>query len=447
MYFDFDSADIIQISYAEDVAASQSDSNSQATLETNRAVHADVVDATFRDGTPTFTVIDFASVPGDQYSFFSDDSVARGYCDAINIGALSINHDDIMGRIDIVPASSTHTTTNLVQPLFSFAPGSHPLCGQKVEPPLLPYAPMNTMFSSSRPLEETVSLLGAVFREADAHLAVTHVPHEFSWQCSFLSGATFVNFNVRIYRYQKAHALHGQFAVEFQRIEGDRIPFINIYNAARDLLTSSASAPEDIQDFMINRCHNGVFVPCAPVINCFESFQLPSVTVSAASSATNNAPHSSAGGASVSSTAQTIAEMKSVILTHLSNPRTYACLLETVQMISSLYSSLADLQQPGSLLPSEQDVSIFRALCSAASHYSSNPADWVYKHSIIAVADMLAHFESSSSSSPSSSSLLRSSSADQEGVLCMLRKMAGAQDPNPFLATKTEVIARLVLAM
>lgn len=441
MFFDSDSPNAIQISYSDDASSSTYEHDIQ--LNFDHTIPDDASDLgtqiVFRDGTASYNFADYSSTVNDSYSsFFADESVARGYCDALNFGMMSINHDDIMGRVDVVPSSATLSFAQPISATACFAPGFHPLQGKVVEPPLLPYSPMNTLFSCSRSSSEVVQLIQAILNEMDSNLQSTFVPHEFAWECSFLSGVSHVDFCVRVFRYQKSHALHGQFAIEFQRIEGDRLPFMNIFNAARDLLVSSSSSPEDIQDFMINRCRSGVFTSCVP------AFEL--------NGSVPPSPATTKGSVVTPSVAA--ADVKAGIIQHLTNPQTYACLLETVQTISSLYSSLTThTQTPSSsssldninasdvgTSPGADDIVIFKALCTVASHYSSNSADWVYKHSIIAVADMLAKFESSS--------FMRAMDpTEHESIISMLRTMSGCQDSNPFLVSKTEIISRMMVGV
>lgn len=430
MYFDSDPSNSVQITYSDDATSSF---ESEFNLVVDRSYRVERsesgADVVFRDCAPTYSVFDFAEFASstvDSSSFFADESVARGYCETLNIGAMSLNHDEIMSHVDVVRTSVAQSTTRSEQ-VFRFAPGFHPISGQTVEPPLLPFTPMNTLFSCSRPIAEVVSLLQTILQEMDSHVRVEFMPYDFSWHCSFVSDCAHVDFCVRVFRYPKSNSLCGQFAVEFQRIEGDRSPFMNVYNAARDLLTSKLSSAEEIQDFLISRCHSGMFVSVTPIFGC-GSFEAPSSSSSAST-------ESSKLNGTASSEA--LEETKSAIMQHLTSPQSYAGLLETVQMVSSLYSTSVS---SASRSPAKEDCEIFRALCTVAVHYSTNSADWIYRHSIIAVADMLAQFDFGfiiGSMEP----------RECEKVLGMLRAMAGVSDSNPYLNTKTEFISRLVVAM
>ena len=224
------------------------------------------------------------------------------------------------------------------------------------------------------------------------------------------------------------------------------MPVMNTFNAARDLITGPAATSADIQDFMISRCRNGMFTTYVPA-DGFGTFatrdsEQPAMT------------------ATVASEASLHKEMKSSILGELSSPRTYSGLLETVQSVSLLYTSLVDqavsfasssslgssskshVSSSGSntSAPAPEDLAIFRALCAVASHYSSNSSDWIYRHSVIAVADMLTNFDSCA--------FIRSMEPkEHESVVSILRNMAGLADNNPFLNSKTEYISRLVVAI
>lgn len=447
MFFDSDSPNAIQISYSNDADASMYNNDIQLSFDSN--VPVDPLDfgtqIVYRDGSASYDFECSSSVNESYSSFFADESVPRGYCDALNFGALSINHDEIMSRVDVVPSSSTMSFAQPLSATACFAPGFHPLHGKVVEPPLLPFSPMSTLFSCCRPSSEVVTMINAILDEMDSNLKSTFVPHEFSWDCSFVSGVSHVDFCVRVFRYQKSHSLHGQFAVEFQRIEGDRLPFMNIFNAARDLLLSGALSPEDIQDFMINRCRSGVFTSC---VSAFDLNGIVSQAPPAKIPDTLSSP----------SVNETAAQMKANIIPRLENPRTYACLLESIQTVSSLYSSLmidsssSVVAPPSSsqstfngntnseTLPGVDDVAIFKALCAVASHYSSNSADWVYKHAIIAVADMLATFDSKSF-------MKAMNPSEHDSVVTLLRVMAGCSDNNPFLVSKTELISRVMVGV
>lgn len=426
MYFDSDPSDSVQITFSDGVTSFESEFNLAVDRTYRVEQSQSAADVVFRDCAPTYSVFDFAdfaSSNADSSSFFADESVARGYCETFNIGAMSLNHEDIMSRVDVVRTSVAPSKTHSEQ-VFRFAPGFHPLSGQTVEPPLLPFTPMNTLFSCSRPITEVVSLLQTVLQEMDSHVRVDFRPYDFSWHCSFVSDCSHVDFCVRVYRYPKSNSLHGQFAVEFQRIEGDRTPFMNIYIAARDLLSSKLSSAEEIQDFLIARCHSGMFISVIPTFG-FGSIDVPSSSSSVESSKQIGTSTSGA------------VEMKSAIMQHLSSPQSYASLLETVQMVSLLYSTG---MTEASHVPAKEDLDIFKALCSVAVHYSTNSADWIYKHSIIAVADMLAKFDCGS--------VIRSMEPREcDKVLGMLRTMAGISDSNPYLNTKTEFISRLIVAM
>lgn len=133
-----------------------------------------------------------------------------------------------------------------VQDIISFAPGVLAILHTDLpsSPPLRPSVPMNTIFNVSRDTTDIVNTITDMLNELGDKVTFQHCAYQYSWCCTYLSDGFQVKFYIRIYRYPKQHELYGNYSVEFQRLEGDRLPYMNIYNTCQDILTSISSTGE-----------------------------------------------------------------------------------------------------------------------------------------------------------------------------------------------------------
>lgn len=326
--------------------------------------------------------------------------------------SFELNHETIYERLD-APAENFSAARISAGPAQCFAPsafGSVFGTGKPQQPPLIPAVTLNTIFTCDRPLEEIIGTVSSIFDYFGDKMTAQFSPNEFTWYCNYISENQHVNFLVKLYRYSKRHELAGSFAVEFQRIEGDRFPYMNAYNACRDLLTASECDP-----FAYFHDHDNGCVGFSTVMDCSSQ----SIPASAMEQEEENLTH-----------------IKDSILKQLSVQATYNNLLECIQLLSSLYSSDAE----GGSFPSVEkvDTELFLALCDVARRYSSNTHDWVYQHSLIAIADMLCLFDKCGCTG------FFSSLKAQKAVVSLLQSMASSNGDNDFVGSKTEQISRMV---
>jgi hypothetical protein len=363
----------------------------------------------------------------------------------LSTSAFSSNHDAIYERMDV--PLDTYSLRSPLKTVVSpcFAPGTlASLTGSAKavppQPPLVPAVTLNTIFTCahSKPLDEIVQTVNSVFDYMGDNMSAQFSANEFMWHCNFISeGHQHVNFLVKIYRYSKRHELYGSFAVEFQRLEGDRLPYMNAYNACRDLLTTTDFG--DAYDYFSQSFYgqDSGNVGFSSVLDCSASFGSLPMAV----------PPSSSSASSSNAEEQSKNILKDSIVKQLSVQATYNNLLENIQMISSLYAStaasiaaVASPSKPGNASAiSPVDTELFLALCDVARKYSSNSRDWVYQHSIIAIADMLALFDKCGCCSG-----LMSQLQGQESVVALLRSMAGFKDDNCFVSSKSEQISKMI---
>jgi hypothetical protein len=130
--------------------------------------------------------------------------------------------------------------------LLTFAPGVLVLIHADLPtcPPLRPVIPRNTIFNVSRDTKDIANTITELLNELGDKVTFQHCVYQHSWCCTYLSNGYHVQFYIRIYRYPKKHELYGNYSVEFQRMEGDRLPYMNIYNTCQDILTSISSTGE-----------------------------------------------------------------------------------------------------------------------------------------------------------------------------------------------------------
>jgi hypothetical protein len=349
----------------------------------------------------------------------------------LGASALSSNYNSIHERLDV---TVDNYSINKMVPSQCFAPGvlsgllgvssgvKVPFVVAPAQPPLLPAVTLNTMFTCDRILEDIVHKISSVFDYFGDKLTAQHFPNEFSWHCRYISENCHVDFVVRIYRYAKRHELNGSFAVEFQRLEGDRLPYMNSYNACRDLLTSCDC---DIYDYFSAQ-NMGGSVGFSTVFDC--SSGVPSESRLSAEAAAHDK-----------------SIIKDSIVKQLSVQATYSNLLECVQLISSLYTVDSN-ETLAAMKPTVTDVDteLFLALCDVARKYSSNSRDWIYQHSIIAVADMLSLFVQCGDAC---SSRLVTVIKNRESVVSLLQTMSGMHDDNCFVTSKSEAISKMISMM
>jgi hypothetical protein len=130
--------------------------------------------------------------------------------------------------------------------LLTFAPGVLALIHADLPtgPPLRPVIPRNTIFNVSRDTKDIANKITVLLNELSDKVTFQYCAYQYSWCCTYLSDGYHVQFYIRIYRYPKKHELYGNYYVEFQRMEGDRLPYMNIYNTCQDILTSTGSTGE-----------------------------------------------------------------------------------------------------------------------------------------------------------------------------------------------------------
>jgi hypothetical protein len=122
-------------------------------------------------------------------------------------------------------------------PLLTFAPGVQ--MDLPVGPPLRPVVPIHTIFNVSRDTKDIVNTINELLNELSDKVTFQYCAYQYSWCCTYLSDGYHVQFYIRIYRYPKKHELYGNYSVEFQRLEGERLPYMNIYNAFNKILTTN----------------------------------------------------------------------------------------------------------------------------------------------------------------------------------------------------------------
>lgn len=338
--------------------------------------------------------------------------VTRGVL-AMPISSMGDSYDTIHGRLD-VPA------TSYVKRNQGFAPAmlASILDSAPRRPPLIPATSFITMFDVASPVEDIVVSIDSLLVDFGDKMTFQFSNFEFIWSCTYLSEGYHVNFHIRIYRYPLCDGKTGTFAVEFQRMEGDRVPYMNVYNACREMLTST-----DSFDLATYACEH-------PFGNFFGL-------------------DSDTGDASLDLTSfsESQEQIKDSIVKQLSSHVTYNSLLENVQMVSSLYNSPFEESVPAACVisPSEVDRQLFKVICNVAHQYSTNSKDWVYQHSIIAVADMLDLFDKCTCSSlPAFISSCELSEALVQSLRGMGCLTSSHCDNNSYLVAKSEQIARLI---
>jgi len=324
---------------------------------------------------------------------FQDASIVTRCATFVGSGAIGTSHEGIMGNLDRpieYVASKPKKST--------FAPGC--VSDSPTRPPLMPASTLCTIFDCSKESDKIVELIGKIL---DAGKVTSQFSSfDYCWNCSYVSGYH-VSFSVRLYRYSVRHIKTGQFAVEFQRVEGDRFPFMNIYNRCRDVLTREVD-----------------FFEAEEAVDCDNGFATDSkVEVTIAPKPENP-------------------ELKESIVKQLAMHSTYTSVLENIQLVSTIYSNSPDMMCSESSEPKLVDRELFLAVCAIAAHYSSNRRDWVYQHSIIAVANMLALFAQTHATAHAFMSFVGLS----EGVKLLLRTMAASRADNVFLCSKSEEISK-----
>lgn len=363
--------------------------------------------------------------------------VFRG-ADMMSPSSMAQNYSSVHSKLDVVRGDSYR----LVPAPIKFSPKFNAALSTTVShPSIVPCTTNATTFDCCRSAEDIVTIVNAMFIELNDKVVVQFSSFDYTWRCSYkLSDELPCKFRIRVYRYPQNHAKSGTYAVEFQRTEGNRLPYMKVFVSCRELLTRIGDEPEEcpVMSYVLEE-------PCG----IFKHTKFESAEVGMAA---EEAVHVGTGLPSVQRD-----QVKGKILEQLAvrSSENYYTLLENIQMISSVYSTdSAVSRDPSYADPSPADRELFRALCEVACLYSKDTRDWIYQHAIIAVADMLSLFDkyscvsAESSSSSSACSFLRTVGLSED-MISVLKTMAcepcsASESSNPFLSSKCRQISRLV---
>jgi len=107
-----------------------------------------------------------------------------------------------------------------------------------VQPFLVPSVLSNQVVDSKLSIEDTFDKIHCFLKSEP--IRADFSPPDFAWNCSKVSGTIRSCFTVKLFRYSTRSEKKGQFLIEMQRIDGDRMMFSETFKSLKSLFCDEA---------------------------------------------------------------------------------------------------------------------------------------------------------------------------------------------------------------